>query len=150
MFEYIFVTNIFEYSNIRIYSSHSGLNVVSISNRVRLQMCWRVWQISNSASNTLFKTKIYFLPANSSFNWFYPGPLQEKWCLLVGAWPISSHCVTLGTHWVPKGESQKSTFKFRGSPYLQVYNMKGRYDESLKKASWKLLPVNLHELDKLW
>ena len=26
MFEYIFVTNIFEYSNIRIYSSHSALN----------------------------------------------------------------------------------------------------------------------------
>ena len=26
MSEYIFVTNIFEYSNIRIYSSHSGLN----------------------------------------------------------------------------------------------------------------------------
>ena len=27
MSEYIFVTNIFEYSNIRIYSSHSGVEV---------------------------------------------------------------------------------------------------------------------------
>ena len=29
MSEYIFVTNIFEYSNIRIYSSHSGSHVMS-------------------------------------------------------------------------------------------------------------------------
>ena len=28
MSEYIFVTNIFEYSNIRIYSSHSGVNLL--------------------------------------------------------------------------------------------------------------------------
>ena len=66
---------------------------------------------------------------------------------IVSLWataPGSAHCV-------PKGESHKSTFKFRPrvSPNLQGYNMQGRYDESLEK-SWKLLPMNLRELDKLW
>ena len=40
MSEYIFVTNIFEYSNIRIYSSHSGVKAYRFKEKDSLDSVW--------------------------------------------------------------------------------------------------------------
>ena len=54
MFEYIFVTNIFEYSNIRIYSSHSDSTSLELLPYIFWHCCWHFCRCKYFAITIVF------------------------------------------------------------------------------------------------
>ena len=74
MSEYIFVTNIFEYSNIRIYSSHSVSYFSYLRGEIPLQqeVCWcrrACDELSRSPSCNAFQLFVILCSHCSNFPW---------------------------------------------------------------------------------
>ena len=75
MSEYIFVTNIFEYSNIRIYSSHSGTH--RMSNLHPNNKCWKKYVDVRPFCNCSKMIK-FCLPSPFFASRFYVGSVTEQ------------------------------------------------------------------------